>query len=130
MGDDERRPPAPQRAQAVLDGRLALRVEAGRGLIEDQDPRIREDRPRDRHPLALTARELHSPLTYDGVVAPLEATHELVAMADARRLLDVLTALVRPGERHVPADRAAVQEVVPQPHPGLAPATGHAPRRL
>src|SRR3989449_7459214 len=98
MGDDERGPAAPQRAQPVLDGGLALRVEAGRGLVEDQDARIGEDRPRNRDPLALAAGELHAPFTHDGVVTLLEATHELVAVGDPRRLFDVLAGRVRPGE--------------------------------
>src|SRR3989449_10126730 len=79
-------------------GGLALRVEAGRGLVEDQDARIGEDRPRNRDPLALAAGELHAPLTHDGVVTLLEATPELVAVGDPRRLFDVLAGRVRPGE--------------------------------
>src|SRR5207253_2539244 len=114
MGDDERGPAAPQRAQPVLDGGLALRVEAGRGLVEDQDARISEDRPRNRDPLALAAGELHAPLTHDGVVTLLEATHELIAVGDPRRLFDVLAGRVRPGECDVLRDRAVEQEVVLQ----------------
>src|SRR5439155_19957516 len=99
VGDYERRAATPQRAEPVLDRRLALRVEARGSLVEDQDPRVREDRPRDRHPLALAARQLDASLSDHGVVALLEPAHELVAVGDARRLLDVFPGRVRPGER-------------------------------
>ena len=35
-----------------------LRVEAGRQLVEDRDPRVPDERERDRQPLLLTARQL------------------------------------------------------------------------
>src|SRR5881397_1716407 len=99
--DDEGRTPPPQRPQAVLDGCFALRVETGRGLVEDQDPRIGQDGPRDRDALALASRQLHPSLPDHRVVALLEAAHELVAMGDARRLLDLLARGVGLGERDV-----------------------------
>src|SRR2546425_963442 len=45
VGDHEGRAATPQGAEPVLDRRLALRVEARRGLVEDQDPGIGEDGP-------------------------------------------------------------------------------------
>src|SRR3712207_8910526 len=45
------------RSQRLLDLALGLRVDAARRLVEDQDPRVVQDRPRDRDPLALAARE-------------------------------------------------------------------------
>src|ERR1041384_3213732 len=37
VGDHERGPAAPQGAQPVLDGGLALRIQAGGGFVEDED---------------------------------------------------------------------------------------------
>src|SRR5205085_8410849 len=58
--DHERGPAAPQRAEPVLDGGLALRIEARGGFVEDEDPGVGEDGAGDRHALALAARDLHS----------------------------------------------------------------------
>ena len=69
-------------AQAVLDQRLALAVEARRGLVEDQDARVGENRARDRDALALPARQLDAALADDRVVALLELLDELVAVRD------------------------------------------------
>src|SRR3970040_864023 len=43
VGDDERRRTRPERAEPVLDHRLALAVEARRGLVENEDARVGED---------------------------------------------------------------------------------------
>ena len=71
--DDERRAALAQAPQAVLDHRLALAVEARRGLVEDEDARVGEDGPRDRDALALAAGELDAALADHRVVALLEA---------------------------------------------------------
>src|SRR6185503_10962729 len=56
--DDEGRAAAAKCAQAVLDFRLALAVEARRRFIEDEDRRVRENRARDGDALPLPAGEL------------------------------------------------------------------------
>ena len=112
--DHERRPPLPQRLQAVLDQRLALAVEARRRLVEDQDPRVGQDRARDRHPLALAAGQPHAALADDRVVPLLERLDELVAVRDPADRLDLVARRVRPGVRDVLGDRAVEQEVVLQ----------------
>src|SRR4051812_48208002 len=58
--DDERGASAPQRFQAVLDQCLALAVEARRRFVENQDFGVGQDRPRDGHPLPLSARQAHA----------------------------------------------------------------------
>src|SRR5262249_34867279 len=112
--DDERRPPLPKGLQAVLDERFALAVEARRRFIEDEDARVRENRPCDRHPLTLTAREADAPVTNDRVVALLECLDELVAVSDAADRLDFIARRMRTGISNVLGHRAIEEEVVLQ----------------
>src|ERR687897_2833307 len=74
--DHERRPSMAQAAEAVLNHRLALAVEAGGRLVEDQDGRVSEDCARDGDALTLAAGQLHTALPHDGVVPALELPHE------------------------------------------------------
>ena len=94
MRDDERRAALPQRSQAVLNHHLALAVEARRGLVQQQDARVREHRAGDGHALALAARQPDAALADDRVVALLELLDELVGVGDLADALDV-------GERRV-----------------------------
>ena len=52
VGNDERRAVAQQLAQRRLDELLAFRVQITGGLVQDQDLRVSQQRPRDREPLA------------------------------------------------------------------------------
>src|SRR5947208_11449738 len=60
--DHERRPAAPQGPQAILNLGFALRVETRGRLVQHQDPRIGENRARDRDALPLAARQLDAAL--------------------------------------------------------------------
>ena len=55
--DDEDRPPRQKVFHGVLDQPLGLAVEGARGLVEDEDRRVPEDRPGDGNALTLPARE-------------------------------------------------------------------------
>ena len=57
VGDDDRRPAAHDLAQPGADPRLGRRVDRGGRVVEDEDARVDEQRPRDRDALALAARE-------------------------------------------------------------------------
>ena len=57
VADDQRRAAGEQRAKARDHGRLALRVQAGGRLVENQDPRVAHERAREPDALALAARE-------------------------------------------------------------------------
>src|SRR5690349_15749323 len=57
VSDHERGAAPAQGDEALLDRGLALAVQARGGLVEDEDRRLREDRPGDRHALALAARQ-------------------------------------------------------------------------
>ena len=55
VGDDERRPAGHHLAQRDLDLLLGRRVDRRRRVVEDEDPRVGEQRAGDRDPLALAA---------------------------------------------------------------------------
>ena len=86
-------------AQALLDERLGLGVEAGGGLVQDQDARVGQDRARDGHALPLPARQLHAALPHDRVVALREALRELVHARDPAGRQHLLLRRVRAARR-------------------------------
>src|SRR5262249_60874978 len=90
VGDDEGGAAGAQRLQAILNHRFALAVEARGRLVENQDPRVGENRARDRDALPLPARQPDAALADDRVVAPLEALDELVAVRDPADRLALL----------------------------------------
>ena len=55
VGDHEHRPSGHEGGEGLLDEELALGVELGRGLVENENGRIAEKDPRDGDPLALAA---------------------------------------------------------------------------
>src|SRR5687768_12346852 len=54
---DEARPAGEDAAERADDPRLGVRVDAREAVVEQQELRLAEDRPGDRDPLALAARE-------------------------------------------------------------------------
>ena len=69
MGDQDHRALL-QDLLALLDkGQLAARIEHGRGLVEDQDRRVRQQRSGQREPLALAAGQPDALIADQGVVA-------------------------------------------------------------
>src|SRR4051812_28940061 len=104
MGDDKCRSARAQRPKPILDERLAFAVKARSGFVEDEKARIREDRPRNRDPLPLAAREAHAAFADDRVITLFERFDELIAMRDPADGFDVLAAGVRPRVRDVLRD--------------------------
>src|SRR3954468_16992443 len=112
VGDHERGAPLPQRAEAVLDERLALAVQARRRLVEHQDPRVRQDGPCDRDPLPLPARELDAPFPDHRVVLLLEGLDELVGVRDVADAADLFERRVGAAVLDVVGDGTVEQEIV------------------
>ena len=73
VGDDERRAAVQQAAQRALDLPLGADVDRARRLVEDQDPRVGEQRPCERDELPLAEREPRAALAELRLVAVLEA---------------------------------------------------------
>ena len=108
--DRDRRPSLGEPVERLLHEPLGLGVERARRLVEHEDRRVAQDRPRDRDPLLLAAGEAVAALADDGVVALGQRRDHVV---DARRLgggLDLLVGGVRLREAQVLAHRR-VEEV-------------------
>ena len=69
--DREHGPSRHEPLERLLDLAFGLRIHAARRLVQNEDPRIVQDRPRDRHALALAARQRVPPLPHHRVVAVL-----------------------------------------------------------
>ena len=96
VGDDEGRPAGHRLAQAALDRRLGGRVDRRGRVVEDQDPRVGDQRPGDRDALALPAGERQAALADDGLVAVGQRLDEVVRLRPAGGELDLLAGRVRP----------------------------------
>src|SRR5436190_3423440 len=88
--DDHRRFTFHQAFQGADDGLLGGRIETRRGLVENEDWRIANNRSRDRDALALAAGKRRPALTNHGGVAPRQAHDELVRVRQPRRADGVL----------------------------------------
>jgi hypothetical protein len=72
LGDQEHRAVAHQPADRVLDARLGGDVEGAGGVVQDEDLRAPDQRPRDREALALAAREV-GPAPFHLTAVPIRA---------------------------------------------------------
>ena len=85
VGDDQRRAALHHLAQRQLDPGLGVRVDRRGGVVQDQDPRVHQQRAGDRDPLALAARERQAALADARVVAVGQVADELVSLRPDRR---------------------------------------------
>ncbi len=105
VGDDQRRAAFGELGERLLDQPLGFRIERARGLVEQQQRRIHQDRARKREALALAARQLQSAIADDGVVAVGLIHDEIVGRRGARGSNDLGVGRAEPPERDVGADR-------------------------
>ena len=73
VGDDERGAAAGEAVEGAADQRLALGVERGGRLVEEQDRRVAQDGAGDREALALAAGELAGGRARPGCRSPAAA---------------------------------------------------------
>ena len=102
MGNDKGRAVLHQVRKRCLDPSLGLRIERRGCLIENQDRRILEQRPRNGDALALATGEQHAPVTDPGIEPVGQLVGELIDIGGTRSCLDIRT-------RRVPA--AAVGDI-------------------
>src|SRR5689334_11064388 len=78
MRDDQHRAATRDLLHVLLDDALALIVQRGCRLVEDEDARIGDERPRNRDALALPAGQGRAAFADDGVVAFGKLQDEIV----------------------------------------------------
>ena len=98
-----------QFADRLLDMALGFGIERGGRLVEQDDRRVLDQRPRDGDALALAAGELQAVLADLRVVAGREAHDEIVRMGGLGGGDDLRFAGAELAERDVVADGAAEQ---------------------
>ena len=89
VGDGDDRAALPHLEEAVLDVALGLGVERRGRLVEDEDRRVLEERPRDPDALLLTARELQPAFADRGLVTLGQREDEIVDLRRPRSTLDL-----------------------------------------
>ena len=83
MGDEQGRAAPHDPAQGGVDTLLHPGVDRARGVVENQDARVGEDRPGKRDALALASGKAEPPLSDDGVVTAGELLDEIVRLGRA-----------------------------------------------
>ncbi len=99
MGDGDRRAPLDQVVQRLLDLALRLGIDRAGGLVQDQDPRVDQQRAGDRDPLPLAAGEGLAALADQRIVAVGQPQDELVGPRGAGGGDDLGVAWRRAGRR-------------------------------
>ena len=117
-GDDHRAALA-LRAQCGQDVRLGAGVHGRERVVEQQQGRVGQQRARDRHALALAARQRDAALAHRGVVALGQALDVVVHRRLARRGLDLGAAWRRAAPARCSRPRGREQEGLLR-HPGDA----------
>ena len=126
MSDDEDRAPLTDLRHVLLNDGLGLIVQRARRFIEDQDARIRDQRPGNRDPLALPTRERAAVLSHQRVIAFRQFQNEFVRAGQRGRLHHRLHPQPRIGQRDVVA-HGQVEEKILLQHDADLPAQ---PRRI
>src|SRR5258705_7794359 len=106
----KRSPPTHQVTQPFLNQRLRLRIQARSSLVQDQNPRIGKNRPRNRNALLLPARQFNAALPHHSVVLLLERFREFIHPRDAARRHDLFFRSIGPSKRHILANRPIEQK--------------------
>jgi hypothetical protein len=109
VGDDERRPPVHREPHPAPDQIFRPRVDRGRRVVEDEDARVGQYRPRDRHALPLPTRQAAAALAEHGLVSLRQLFDELVRLREPRRRFHFTAFDARPAVGDVRLDRVAEQ---------------------
>ena len=110
--DDQRGAAAHHLAQRGVDLRLQPGVDGRGGVVQDQQPRVGDQRPGQRHPLPLAAGQGQALLADHGVVALRQPGDELVRLGRPGRRQDLLVGGVGPAVGDVGPHGVGEQEAV------------------
>ena len=108
-------------AHVLLDDALALVVERAGRFVEDEDPRVGNERARDRDTLALAAGKRGTAFADDRVVALGQLQNEFMRARELGRRNDAFDRKCRIDQRDVLAHRAVEEHALLQDHADLAP---------
>lgn len=121
VGDEEGGPALHDVLQGLVDLVLDAGVHGGGGVVEDEQPRVGEDRAGEGDALALAAGEGEAVLADLGVVAVGEVPDEAVRLGGAGGGLDLVVRRVGTAVRDVAADRVREEEGVLGDQPDRGP---------
>ena len=107
--------------QIGVDDRFAFGVECARRLVQDQDPRVPEQRPSNGQALTLAPREIGRTLLDEGVVAARQVLDEFFRAGEPGGMDDFLETRIRLCRGYRLADRAAEQETLLRNHAKARP---------
>ena len=93
----------------VLNDCFVLGIDRGQRLVENENRRVAKERPRDRQPLPLAARQPQSALADDRRIALRQRGNEVVRVGGARRGDDLRPSGVELAEPQIVLDRAMEQ---------------------
>src|SRR6202022_4253349 len=96
-------------------------VECARRLVQDQDPRVPEQRPSNGQALTLAPREIGRTLPDEGVVAARQVLDEFFRAGEPGGMDDFLETRIRLCRGYRLADRAAEQETLLRNHAKARP---------
>ena len=112
VGDDERGAVVGDLLQGAADLELRLHVDAGGGVVQDEDARVHHEGARDGDALPLAAAEREAAFADDRVVALGEGLDELIGLGGLRGLAHLVVGGLRTAQADVLGDRLAEQERV------------------
>ena len=110
MGHQQRGAPAGRPPERARDLPLLGRVHRGQHVVQDEERRIRHQRARQRHPLALTAREREAALADHRVPTAGQRAQIVRQPGGPGHRLQALRARALVGQSHVVAERAREEE--------------------
>ncbi len=117
---DQGRAPGHQAVERALDDGFVLGIDRRQRLVENEDRRVAQQRPRDRQPLPLSAREPQAALADQSGIALRQRGDEVVRIGGARRRDDLRRRRIRLAEPQIVLDRA-VEQISVLPHHGDLP---------
>ena len=120
LGDHNGGAACHQPFQRQLDQPFSLGVDAGGGVVQDEDARVGEQGAGDRNTLFLTTGERDSTFTDPGSVAIRHLHNKVVGLGRTRGLDHILVACIRAAKGNVLFDGRCKERCVLEDHADLA----------
>src|SRR6516225_969751 len=114
VGDGNRCAAADELVEGLLNLSFGLRVDRRGGLVENQNPRVNEQRAGDRDSLALAARKCLPALADDRIVAVGKLQNEFMSTGRAGGSDDLFARRMGPAVGDILGDRAVKEERILQ----------------